>query len=134
MKATKIGNKSIKAGILTIILMSMMSLSYASGIYATIGFSNKKGLNTGEKVADSRIKNSTNLSGKERLSLDVEEELVVESWMVDIKDRSWKQDVEEEQTLENWMFETENTILNTEEQEEEIIIENWMSDPGSWLN
>jgi hypothetical protein len=68
------------------------------------------------------------------LSLDVEEELVVESWMVDIKDRSWKQDVEEEQTLENWMFETENTILNTEEQEEEIIIENWMSDPGSWLN
>lgn len=65
--------------------------------------------------------------------VDREEELELESWMIDLDSEVWCSDQEEELVIEDWMKEIVDLCRETSELEEDLSLETWMLNPSEWL-
>jgi hypothetical protein len=66
--------------------------------------------------------------------VDMEEELALEVWMINVDSQVWYSDQEEEMEIEGWMTNIAGNYLGSEELEENLSLEAWMLDPSTWLN
>lgn len=66
--------------------------------------------------------------------VDMEEDLKLEKWMINLDSEVWDTDQEEELKMEHWMTNIAYNFSETVEMEEDLIVEDWMLDPSTWLN
>jgi hypothetical protein len=63
-----------------------------------------------------------------------EENMALESWMIEISNKTWSHtSSEEEVELESWMLNLDNSSWDRGNIETELSVESWMCDPSSWL-
>jgi hypothetical protein len=77
---------------------------------------------------------SWNLLNSSTFEVDMEEELELEVWMINLDSEVWCSDQEEELEIEDWMVNIADNFLGAEELEEDLTVESWMLDPSTWLN
>lgn len=66
------------------------------------------------------------------IEVDTEEELELETWMINLDSEVWCSDHEEEMEIEDWMTKINNN-WRTEEMEEDLTLEVWMLNPAGWM-
>jgi hypothetical protein len=64
---------------------------------------------------------------------DMEEEIILESWMIHPDSEIWVSDQEEELEIEDWMTTIADSFKADEESEENLTLEAWMLNPTKWL-
>lgn len=67
------------------------------------------------------------------VEVDTEEELELETWMINLDSEVWCSDQEKEMEIEDWMTRINNNWI-TEEMEEDLTLEVWMLNPEEWLD
>jgi hypothetical protein len=65
--------------------------------------------------------------------VDMEEEVELEAWMINLDSEVWCSDREDELEIEDWMTSIANNFLRTEDPEEELPLEEWMLNYSEWL-
>ena len=83
----------------------------------------------GEKRVTSE-ENAMNTSEEHDANRVPENELTIESWMIDPEDPFW---TEKENNLESWMYDIQDPFWSQLTGNEEYDIESWMVDPSSWI-
>ena len=133
MKAINLNMKTkiMKTSILLALAIFIGAGALASDKNQIKAIASGAGNASGQNVASSL---NYNMSTGFILDEAPEEELVIEDWMVNLKNDKWNTEKEEEIPLEKWMYDLSDQrwTNNDDEKEEKLQLEPWMYDLSKW--
>lgn len=101
-----------KAIILGLILTSVISFANTGNDFSEFSNSTNSSVNTEEISIEDGISNLNNFEFVLSSYYEMEEDIGIEKWMIDVENENWDSNL----------------------QEKELQVENWMNNPSSWVN
>ena len=133
MKAINLNMKTkiMKTSILLALAIFMGAGAFASDKNQLETNATGAGSTSGQKLASTA---NSRINSAFLLEEAPEEKMVIEDWMINLKNDKWNTEKEEEIPLEKWMYDLsdQHWTNNSDEKEEDLKLEPWMLDLSKW--